>query len=124
MKKLSKIVAVMLAALLSLPVGARDTGIRAGAIALESIQHVRDVLDVSILPEGSRVATTVVSSTAEGGQTHIWLTARGATGSRQLTFSANAVDKGESEPLGDEFLSDAKTDAGIAARDHRNFAIQ
>ena len=71
----------------ALPCLASGRVVNPDPIPLASIRDVRDLGEVSLSPDGRSVAATVVSSMAEGGQTHIWLLGRDGHAPRQLTSS-------------------------------------
>jgi Dipeptidyl aminopeptidases/acylaminoacyl-peptidases len=81
----------------TMPCLASSRALNPGPIPLASIRDVRDLGEVSLSPDGRFVAATVVSSIAEGGQTHIWLLTRDGHAPRQLTSSSDA-GLGESDP--------------------------
>jgi dipeptidyl aminopeptidase/acylaminoacyl peptidase len=64
----------------------------------ESVRNVRDMRDLALSPDGAQVAVTITSSTAEGGQTHIWLLSSDGKTARQVTSSSGDKQPGERLP--------------------------
>lgn len=59
-------------------------------------RDTRDVREAVLSPDGGRIAAVFSASTAEGGQTHVWLLSTdGKTAARQLTFSGGENEAGE-----------------------------
>ncbi|MBS0333673.1 MAG: hypothetical protein JSS35_12975, partial [Proteobacteria bacterium] len=60
-----------------------------------SVRDVRDLREAAISPDGKAVAAVFGASTAEGGQTHVWLLPADGKAGRQLTFSRGDKEPGE-----------------------------
>jgi dipeptidyl aminopeptidase/acylaminoacyl peptidase len=65
---------------------------------LSTVRQVRDLREVALSPNGSQVVAVVMASTAEGGQTHLWLAGRDGEPARQLTSSTADDQAGERSP--------------------------
>ncbi|HEY3948869.1 S9 family peptidase [Phenylobacterium sp.] len=63
-----------------------------------SVRDVRDVRGGAVSPDGRQVAALIAASTAEGGQTHIWLLSADGKAARQATFTTGETDPGERAP--------------------------
>lgn len=97
MKTVWHLIGILGALAWALPCLASSQAVNPGPIPLASIRNVRDLGEVSLSPDGRSVAATVVSSIAEGGQTHIWLLGSDGHAPRQLT-SSSSTSLGESDP--------------------------
>jgi dipeptidyl aminopeptidase/acylaminoacyl peptidase len=62
----------------------------------ESARDVRDFREIALSPDGATLAAVITASTAEGGQTHLWLLSTDGAGARQVTFSGADAEPGES----------------------------
>lgn len=65
----------------------------------ESGRNTRDLREVAVSPDAREVAATIAASTAEGGQSHIWLLSADGAAMRQLTFTQGETDPGEQRPV-------------------------
>lgn len=54
----------------------------------EELRHLRAISDPHLSPDGKHAVILLQDSTAEGGQTHLWLLSTEGGGFRQLTFAA------------------------------------
>ena len=75
----------------------------ASAVAAEptlndKVRDIRDLREFALSPDGTQVAATVGASTAEGGQSHVWLLSADGKASRQLTRSGSDTESGERAP--------------------------
>lgn len=61
-----------------------------------SARDIREVREVALAPDGAHVAAVISASTAEGGQTHLWLLGADGKPARQLTASTGEAEPGES----------------------------
>ncbi len=64
----------------------------------DSARDIRDIREISLAPDGKSAAATITASTAEGGQTHVWLLTPDKAAMRQLTFSTADTEPGEGSP--------------------------
>jgi dipeptidyl aminopeptidase/acylaminoacyl peptidase len=60
-----------------------------------SVRDVRDLREAVLSPDGTQVAAVITASTAEGGQTHLWLLGADGKSARQATFSGGEAEPGE-----------------------------
>ena len=70
----------------------------AGELVLSTVRQARDLREVALSPDGGQVAAVVMASTAEGGQTHLWLAGRDGKPTLQLTRSTGDDQSGERAP--------------------------
>src|ERR1700761_1193668 len=61
----------------------------------DSIRNVRELREVALAPDGTRTAEVITASTADGGQTHIWLMSTDGKTARQITASGAESEPGE-----------------------------
>jgi dipeptidyl aminopeptidase/acylaminoacyl peptidase len=64
----------------------------------DKVRDIRDIREIALSPDGAQVAATLGASTAEGGQTHIWLLSSDGKTSRQVTRSGADTESGERAP--------------------------
>jgi dipeptidyl aminopeptidase/acylaminoacyl peptidase len=64
----------------------------------ERIRDIRALQSAQLSPDGREAALVITASSAEGGQTHIWLSRTDGSGVRQLTYSGGAGEPGERAP--------------------------
>ncbi len=96
MKKLW--IAVAAAVLLLTPLGLALAA-EAPPLALnERARDIRALQSAQLSPDGREAALVITASTAEGGQTHIWLSKTDGSGVRQLTYSGGEGEPGERAP--------------------------
>lgn len=62
----------------------------------EDLRHTRALEDPQLSPDGRIVLATVVEPTVDGAQRHLWIVDVASGASRQLTFSPNKQNRGES----------------------------
>ncbi|MBS0360064.1 MAG: hypothetical protein JSR98_01685, partial [Proteobacteria bacterium] len=60
-----------------------------------SVRDVRDLREAALSPDGKQVAAVFAASTAEGGQSHVWLLGADGRSARQLTYSGGDKEPGE-----------------------------
>jgi dipeptidyl aminopeptidase/acylaminoacyl peptidase len=74
----------------------------------EELRQIREVREVQLAPDGTRLLAVITEATAAGGRSHLWLLDRRPGGARQLTFSRSPEEKGETkaawDPGGDAAL--------------------
>ncbi|WP_293904560.1 prolyl oligopeptidase family serine peptidase [Phenylobacterium sp.] len=61
----------------------------------DSARDIRDVREVALSPDGAQAAAVITASTAEGGQTHLWLLGTDGQAARQVTASTGDKEPGE-----------------------------
>src|SRR4051794_38310982 len=64
----------------------------------ERARDVRDLRDAALSPDARQLATVIGASTAEGGQTHLWLLGTDGKSARQVTVSGADTEAGERAP--------------------------
>ena len=60
-----------------------------------SVRDVRDLREAAISTDGKQVAAVFTASTAEGGQSHVWLLGADGRTARQITVSGGDKEPGE-----------------------------
>jgi len=84
------------AAMAALLIGCGTVALAEDAPLNAAGRDTRDVREAVLSPDGARIAAVFSASTAEGGQTHVWLLSTdGRTAARQLTFSGGESEAGE-----------------------------
>jgi dipeptidyl aminopeptidase/acylaminoacyl peptidase len=72
------------------------TAARAAEPALnDSVRDIREIREVALSPDGVQAAAVITASTADGGQTHIWLLGADGKTARQITTSGADSEPGE-----------------------------
>jgi dipeptidyl aminopeptidase/acylaminoacyl peptidase len=61
----------------------------------DSVRDIREIAEAVLSPDGRQVAATILASTAEGGQPHLWMLSADGKSFRQLTFATSKEDSGE-----------------------------
>ncbi len=83
----------------------------------DSVRNVRDLREIALSPDGHQVAAVIAASTAEGGQTHLWLSGADGKPARQVTRSTADDQPGEHGPA---WAKDGANLFFLAKRDKAN----